>query len=632
MAETAHAIFLSYASQDSEAARRLCDALRAAGVEVWFDRSALRGGDAWDAMIRRQVRECALFVPIVSANTQAREEGYFRLEWKLAVDRSYLMADNKAFLLPVLIDATSDAAAIVPDRFRAVQWTRLPGGQGAEAFAERVRQLLRGGVGPTVAAVVDAPAKAPPAAGSDDEAPSIAVLPFVNLSRDEENEYFADGLAEELLNVLSKIHGLRVASRTSTFWFKGKSADLATVAQKLGVATILEGSVRKAGNRVRITAQLIEVAKDAHLWSGTYDRQLDDIFAVQDDIASAVVEELRGALLRKPAKEVAVEAKAAVAAASAGRGDNAEAHRLYLQGRYYQERRKPEDAAKAADYFEQAIALDPEFALGWVGLAAVRINQANYGWLPVQETFEAARTAVQHAIALNPHLAEAHVAVGKLAESYDWDWPAAQREFEHALALAPGSADAQHARGFALARLGREEGLTLMRQAGALDPLSSIKHRVLGDACVYFGHYDEAERELRAALDLSPTAGAIHCGIAILCLAQGRAQEALEYGSREPIPVFRDLSLACAHHSLGRREESDATLERMIAAYADTGAYQIAQVVAWRGEVDRAFEWLERAYEERDPGMGTVFVEPFFRPIRNDPRWHALLKKLRFVD
>ena len=298
MSASTKAIFLSYASQDAEAARRICDALRAAGLDVWFDQSALRGGDAWDASIRRQIKECALFVPVISANTQAREEGYFRLEWKLAVDRSHFIADDKAFLLPVVIDATLDVDARVPEKFREVQWTRLPAGETSAAFAEQVQRLLSGSaapgqVAPPVAMWGAAPGKMP----SSLEPWSIAVLPFVNRSHDEADEYFSDGLADELHNVLAKIPGLRVAARSSAFTFKGKGATVAEMGRALNVAAVLEGSVRKAGNRLRISVQLVNVADGYDLWSETYDRLLEDIFAVQDDIAQSVVKELRGTLL-----------------------------------------------------------------------------------------------------------------------------------------------------------------------------------------------------------------------------------------------------------------------------------------------------------------------------------------------
>src|ERR1700704_4990170 len=237
----------------------------------------------------------------------------------------------------------------------------------------------------------------------DRETPSIAVLPFINMSRDEENQYFADGLSEELLNVLAKIRGLRVASRTSAFFFKGKDIDIPTVAQKLNVATVLEGSVRKSGKRVRITAQLIQVASDSHLWSETYDRELDDIFAVQDDIAQSVVKELRAALLGETADKVASTSTAAeVRKAVTGRSDNPEAFQLYLQGKFYGERVTQADSDKAIDLFRRALAIDPSFALAWAGLSHIHFTQAGYGFAPINEGFERPREAAQNPLRLGP--------------------------------------------------------------------------------------------------------------------------------------------------------------------------------------------------------------------------------------
>src|SRR6266542_248585 len=278
------------------------------------------------------------------------------------------------------------------------------------------------------------------------QTPSIAVLPFVNMSRDEENEYFADGLSEELLNVLAKIRGLRVASRTSAFSFKGKDVDIPTVAQKLNVATVLEGSVRKSGKRVRITAQLIEVSSDSHLWSETYDRELDDIFAVQDDIAQSVVKELRAALLGEPAETAAVKTAAAeVRQAATGRGDNPEAFQLYLQGKFFGERITQVDTDKAIELFQRALAIDPNFALAWAGLSRVHQLQAGYGFAPIDEGDERARDAAQHALRLAPDLVEAHIELGLILEGHDWKWAAAGASFRRALELAPGDAHALRA-------------------------------------------------------------------------------------------------------------------------------------------------------------------------------------------
>ncbi len=466
----------------------------------------------------------------------------------------------------------------------------------------------------------------------DREMPSIAVLPFVNMSRDEENEYFADGLSEELLNVLAKIRGLRVASRTSAFFFKGKDVDIPTVAQKLNVATVLEGSVRKSGKRVRITAQLIQVSNDSHLWSETYDRELDDIFAVQDDIAQSVVTELRAALLGEGTGTVAeARAKAEVKAAAEGRADNAEAYGHYLQGRFYIDRMTEADLARSIDYFRQAIALDPEFALAWTGLSRAYNIQAGYGWASVAEGFERARAAAHRALEIAPSLAEGHVCLGHILQSHDWDWAGAKAEYEKAYAIAPGNADVLRAMAETTRIFeGAEAGLALLHKAAALDPLSSSGHRGLGLRCFLAGHYDEAITALMKALDLNPRAGLVHCFLAATRLAQGDASEALEWAEREVLPDFRLVGVVMAQHTLGNAGASDAALAELIRECGDTAAYQIAEVVAWRGEVDRAFEWLETAYTQRDPGLTNTGTDPLLAALHGDPRWAVFMKKMGF--
>ena len=626
------AIFLSYASQDAEAARRICDALRAAGLDVWFDQSALRGGDAWDASIRKQVKECALFVPIISANTQAREEGYFRLEWKLAVDRSHLMADDKAFLLPIVIDATIDVNARVPEKFREVQWTHLPAGEAAAPFAERVRRLLSGGGAETPVA----PPRAAPAAGSATapapEAPSIAVLPFVNMSRDDDNEYFADGLSEELLNVLAKIRGLRVASRTSAFSFKGKDVDIPTVAQKLNVATVLEGSVRRSGKRVRITAQLIQVASDSHLWSETYDRELDDIFAVQDDIAQSVVKELRAALLGEGSGTRGTVAAADVRQAVSGRSDNPEAFQLYLQGKFSGERTTQADTDKAIDLFKRALAIDPDFALAWAALSRMHQIQAGFGFAPIEEGFERGREAAQRALRLVPNLAEGHVALGQVQESYDWDWAAADASFRRALELAPGDGGVlQAAAGLARALGRHDEAHELIGKAIALDPLSMRAHRQAAIISVMSNRLDEAAASFQLSIDLNPAAGLNHAFLALTRLLQGRAAEGLELAEAESHDVFRNLAFTMIHHALGHPRESETALQTLIEDFGWTAAFQIAQAHAARNDSENAFEWLERAYVQRDPGVTYSATDLFLRTLHGDPRWQPFLRKIHLA-
>src|SRR3989441_1098124 len=268
----------------------------------------------------------------------------------------------------------------------------------------------------------------------DENVPSIAVLPFVNMSDDAANEYFADGIAEELINVLSKIRGLRVASHTSAFSFKGGKVDIPTVAQKLNVATILEGSVRKSGKRVRITVQLVQVATDSHLWSETYDRELEDIFAVQDDIAQSVVKELRSALLgEKGDSSAGAAVKAEVQAATKGRGENVEAYQLYLQGRFLVARRTQEDTARGGKYLRRAIELDREYALAWAALAYAQAVEARMGWTSYGDGHRQARESAERALALEPDLAEGHVALALIRNEYDWDWSGADVSMRRAL-------------------------------------------------------------------------------------------------------------------------------------------------------------------------------------------------------
>jgi TolB-like protein/cytochrome c-type biogenesis protein CcmH/NrfG len=630
-------VFLSYASQDAEAARHICDALQAINVEVWFDQSALRGGDAWDASIRRQIKECALFVPIISANTQAREEGYFRREWNLAVNRTLDMADGKAFLLPVVVDATIDVNARVPEKFRDVQWTHLPDGQSPTTFAAHVQRLLSGGAAPapiTSARAVPMTAAAVAVEAREQGPPSIAVLPFVNRSSSEEDEYFSDGLADELLNVLAKIRGLRVAARSSAFTFKGKGATVAEVGRALNVATVLEGSVRKAGSRMRISVQLVNVADGYHLWSETYDRTFDDIFAVQDDIAQSVVQELRARLLGGATDaDASQEVTAQIATAAKGRATDPEAHRLFLQARYLAQRSNRDDTVEAIGYLKQALERDPEFALAWTELGSAYSAEAGHGWVPVVQGYERAREAVAHALALEPDLAEAHAQRGWIQVNADWDWPGAEASFRRALELAPGNARVVNTAGALAMTKGRlEEALGLYRQALEQDPLRPAAHSNLANTLRLVGRFAEAEAAFRKALELAPQRTGLHGNLSLTLLAQGRGAEALAEALREPEEWMRLWVLAIIHDAACHRAESDAALEALIVKYQDTGAYQVAGVYAARNELEPAFQWLERAYDQRDPGVTDVKCDRLLRSLHANARWDAFLRKMGLAD
>jgi TolB-like protein/tetratricopeptide (TPR) repeat protein len=624
------AVFLSYASQDADAASEICGALRGLGIEVWFDQNALRGGDAWDVAIRKQIRDCALFVPVISASTQAREEGYFRLEWKLAVDRSYLMADDRAFLLPVAIDATSQANARVPERFREVQWTRVSGPEAREAFARHAQRLLSSAA-PSPGPVLFAAANGIPARHV---APSIAVLPFVNRSSDAEDEYFSDGLADELLNVLAKIGGLRVAARSSSFTFKGRGVTVAEVGRALNVSTVLEGSVRKAGNRMRIAVQLVNVADGYHLWSESYDRMLDDIFAVQDDIAQSVVKELRATLLGGTADVRNGEVVTAqVAAAVRGRATQPEAHRLFLQARHFIDRRTGEDMARGIGYLKEALALDRDYALAWAEIGAAYAISADWGWAPFAEGYVQARDAVTRALALEPDLAEGHATMGWIQSTHDWDWRGAKHSFERALELAPGSAAVLRRAATLAGNLGRlDEAIELDRRAVAQDPLSSASYNNLGLHLHAAGQLADAEAAFRKALEFAPRSPASRTNLALALVDQGRGEEALGDALKEPDEWVRLWMLAIVHNAAGRRAESDAALHQFIANYQEDSAYQVAQAYGIRGEADLAFEWLERAFVQRDSGLNYVKADPDLRSLRDDPRWHAFVRKMGLAD
>ncbi|MBS0321696.1 MAG: hypothetical protein JSR18_14215 [Proteobacteria bacterium] len=476
-----------------------------------------------------------------------------------------------------------------------------------------------------------APSVAP---GAEREAPSIAVLPFVNMSRDEENEYFADGLSEELLNVLAKIRGLRVASRTSAFSFKGSNVDIPTIARKLNVRNVLEGSVRKSGARVRITAQLIEVGSDSHLWSETYDRQLDDVFAVQDDIAQSVVKELRTMLMGASTAATAAAAASDVERANAGRTSNPEAYELYLRGKVLAERLTQQDTNAAIVLLKRALELDPQFALAWVSLARAHSNQAGYGFAGIDEGQREARKALDRALAIAPDLPEALTAYAWHALSYEWDWEAARAASERALELAPGSGTAMLTAA-AVRRVRGEsaEGLRLAERARDLDRLSSKAHTAL--AFHYFGleRLPEAEAALRASLALEPDRAVTRSFLAYTRVFQGKLDAETEaLVAAEPHPVFRLLGECILRHAQGNEAASRTALQALIDGYGWTGAYQVAVAYAVCGDRDQAIHWLETAYRQHDPGMQLLSIDPAFSTLRDDPRVLPLLRKMGYAD
>ena len=445
--------------------------------------------------------------------------------------------------------------------------------------------------------------------------PSIAVLPFADMSAAKDQEYFADGLAEELLGLLAKVPGLKVTGRTSSFAFKGKNDDLRAIAQKLGVAHILEGSVRKSGEQLRITTQLVSASDGYELWSETYDRKLTDVFAVQDEIASAVVSALKMKLLP--------------ASGEKPRGtDNIEAYNQVLLGRQFRTRGTLEDTARARQAFQRATQLDPDYAAAWAGLsrATFALADKTVSKTEAEAGFAQAKEEAGKAILIGPEVASGYVARGIGRAIRDWNWAGADEDFQRALALEPDNSEALTAYAvYLLQALGRSaEELTLLRRVTELDPLSSTAWSMLGWALLLSGDQRAAQQAIARALELAPSSSAAEHNLASSLILEGRPRDALGVLPRT-IGVFALQGAALAQHSLGHRQESTRALEELIAEDAAGAAFQISEVYAWRGENDKAFEWLLRARAQRDTGIGLLKSSAFLRGLHGDPRWNTLL-------
>jgi len=458
--------------------------------------------------------------------------------------------------------------------------------------------------------------------------PSIAVLPFVNLSSDKEQEYVSDGMAEEILNALVQIDGLRVIGRTSSFAFKGRNDDLRTIGQKLGASNLLEGSVRKAGNRIRITAQLVEARGGSHLWSQAYDRDLTDVFSVQEEIARAVVTALKVKLL--PGETPTAKER---------RTANPEVYSHYLRGRYAMSQAAFTGWQRGVKAYEDAVALDPGYAPAWAGLATATTAVAENDGDPTVfvQGLTRALSMAEKAVALAPDLADGYVARGKLRTEWKWDWSGGVADLERALALSPSDARAlriysQHV----LTSLGRmPEAIAAARKATELDPLSGYSWSALGVALCFNGEVDAARNALIRTGEFAPGFDWPAFWLATIDLLEGEPAKALARYERLSLGWMRLTGIALAQHDLGHVKESQAALEQLVRA--DSGSYgglalaapyQSAEVYAHRRDLDHAFEWLDRAYAFGDTGLSFVKSDPLLRNLRGDPRYRALLKKM----
>ena len=447
---------------------------------------------------------------------------------------------------------------------------------------------------------------------------SIAVLPFVNMSSDREQEYFSDGLSEELLNLLAKIPDLRVAARTSSFSFKGKNLEIPEIASRLKVAHVLEGSVRKSGDQIRITAQLIKAEDGYHLWSETYDRRLDNVFQIQNEIAGEVVRALKVTLLGEAPKS---------------RETSPEVYQLFLEGQHVRRQVSAPTLPKAISLLKRAVELDPAYAPAWAELAYAYMWEAGIGVTPIDEAFRLADEAIERSLEADPNYSRAYFVKGASYLYNKFDFKAAYEGFQFALQLDPGNAFLLGQNATALRALGRlDESNVLFEQALGLDPLMSEMRSWQALTLQYAGRLDEAESAYRTVLTLSPNFSGTHYRLGRVLIRKGLPEAALEEIQREKSFTYSRTGLAMVHHVLGDRQASQRALEELISAQADSAAYQIAEVFGFRGENDKAFEWLEECLVIRDSGIVSTLGNPAFYGLRTDPRWQPFLEKLGLLE
>ncbi|MDH3401789.1 MAG: tetratricopeptide repeat protein [Chromatiales bacterium] len=441
---------------------------------------------------------------------------------------------------------------------------------------------------------------------------SIAVLPFINMSEDADNEYFSEGISEELLAELTRIPELRVTARTSSFSFKGKGATIADIARELKVSYVLEGSVRKAGNHVRVTVQLIETVSGTHLWSENYDRMLEDIFAVQDEIANRVVDELQITLLAKGETKT--------------RQTNPDAFASFLQGTYLLDRAGSQEAfQKSEEYLRASLALDPGYAPAWEQLSRAKINQAIAGYIEFAKGYRQAKEFTEKALELDPGFAAAHASIGWIAMMYDQDLPAAATHFQKALDLSPYDARILSNSSVFAETLGRfERAIELGERTLRIDPLNSTTYANVATVYAYTGQFDKAEARFEKSAELNPEGQYMWPWFAKMYLLQGRPDQALALTDRITYEPRKLWILPMAFYDLGRVTESADALRRLKELYPNEAASYIAEIHAWRGEVDEAFYWLERAIGERQYMWGSLVFDPAFKKLRGDPRWSAI--------
>ncbi len=446
---------------------------------------------------------------------------------------------------------------------------------------------------------------------------TIAVLPFINISSDPENEYFSDGLSEELLNLLAAVPELRVTARTSSFSFKNKDMDLPTIGRLLNVAHVLEGSVRKSGQQLRITAQLIDVNDGFHVWSQTYDRKLVDIFSIQDEISAAVVAALRVSILDESPR---------------ARVTPTEAYTSYLNALHFYKQRTKQGYEKAAEYARQAVDIDPNYAPAWNLLSATYSNQALRRDLPYDEGHELAMIAVEKALEIDPDFSFALSARAWIKMNYERDYAASAALFRRAVKLDPNNPVILGNRAVLANRLGRtDEAIAMLQQSLALDPISSTSHNNMSDLLCRANQPVAAIESAKKAIELAPDSAVAYINLAAAYVLAEQPDKAISEVNKVDWPMYQLVIHALAYGDMGKPAESDAALDQLIEEYAQTNAFQIAIVHAWNGKIDIAFQWLDRAVNDGQPTNG-ILNEPFLASLHDDPRWEPLIGRVGLSD
>ena len=655
--------FISYASQDKAVADAVCEALERAGVICWIAPRDVTPGEFYAESIVHAIDSTKVIVLVLSQNASDSQHVLSEVERarsrrhpvvSLRIDAVPLPAALEYFLntsqwldasttgvagsLPRLVDAVKTAlsqplasartAAAPPanaksnSRGRPVLIALAVLASAALAYLTLTKFWL------PKSAPAPSPVTSPSAPAAAISGKSIAVLPFVDMSEKHDQEYFSDGLSEELIDHLAHIPDLKVIARTSSFAFKGKNEDMTAIAAKLRVANLLEGSVRKSGSTLRITAQLIRATDGVHLWSEIYDRQLADIFKIQDEISTTVAKALNATLNGANAAE----------SQPSSRGTNSvAAYNLLLKGNYFYFRGQNGDNARAVDFFLQAVNMDSRYAPAWAKLARVYARQAYEGELTTIAADGKSREAVRRALAIDPNNAEAYYALGQVHRDINGEWMAAKADYQKAAALDPSGEVGDSARANVIyleASLSAQYGvyIDLLRHQLERNPLDTNALSDLAWMQQYAGLLDDAAATSRKLLELNPAFATAHEQYGETLLLMGRRAEALAATEKESDEAAKLTTLACIYWDMGRRAESDAALAALERGFADRNEYLVAAVHAARGETDAAFEWLDRVYRQRRGFLQDLRADPLFRNLHSDPRWNALLRKAKLIE